>query len=404
LQPFWEAHGHFDEGRTWLEEALKKGEHTPGALRAKTLHAVCRMSLAQNDTHRTEIAAREGIGLSAELKITSWVAASFRRMWAYAVRVRGEYEQAKRLAEESLALSKEANDKPRMADALLELGVDSYSLGDIERGKHHLEEGIAVCREIGYFWRLADILNTLGYLLLLEAEYERAVVFIEESVDLYRERGIKGNLEYALDSLGWAALLSGQPERARTSYRECLTLCKELGNSLVASSSLEGLACNFAKEEAEQVAKLFGAAQALREGGEYHNTAEEAALREPYLAAARAGLDEAVWQEAYAAGKRMVLEEAVEYALCISESIPSTDAMLVQPPAGTRAVFLTRREEEITALVARGMTNRQIASEFTISEHTVATHVRRILKKLGLQSRAQLGSWLAERQAAADPN
>jgi DNA-binding CsgD family transcriptional regulator len=48
--------------------------------------------------------------------------------------------------------------------------------------------------------------------------------------------------------------------------------------------------------------------------------------------------------------------------------------------------------------VAKGLTNRQIASDQSISEHTAATHVRRILKKLGLQSRAQIGSWLIERR------
>jgi DNA-binding NarL/FixJ family response regulator len=59
---------------------------------------------------------------------------------------------------------------------------------------------------------------------------------------------------------------------------------------------------------------------------------------------------------------------------------------------------LTRREEDVAALAALGLTNRQIASELFISEHTVATHVARILKKLGLQSRAQVGSWLAEQR------
>jgi non-specific serine/threonine protein kinase len=49
--------------------------------------------------------------------------------------------------------------------------------------------------------------------------------------------------------------------------------------------------------------------------------------------------------------------------------------------------------------VARGLTNRKIASELVISEHTAATHVRRILKKLGLQSRAQIGSRLTEQQS-----
>lgn len=45
---------------------------------------------------------------------------------------------------------------------------------------------------------------------------------------------------------------------------------------------------------------------------------------------------------------------------------------------------LTRREEDVAALAALGLTNRQIASELSISEHTVAIHVARILKKVGL--------------------
>jgi DNA-binding NarL/FixJ family response regulator len=56
------------------------------------------------------------------------------------------------------------------------------------------------------------------------------------------------------------------------------------------------------------------------------------------------------------------------------------------------------REKEVAILVAKQLTNRQIATELSICEHTAATHVRRILKKLGLQSRAQIGSWLAEQQ------
>lgn len=58
------------------------------------------------------------------------------------------------------------------------------------------------------------------------------------------------------------------------------------------------------------------------------------------------------------------------------------------------AAPLTRREEEVALLIARGLTNRQISAELAISELTVASHVRGILKKQGLRWRAQI----AERQ------
>jgi non-specific serine/threonine protein kinase len=53
---------------------------------------------------------------------------------------------------------------------------------------------------------------------------------------------------------------------------------------------------------------------------------------------------------------------------------------------------LTRREREVAYLVARGLTNRQISEELFISERTVHAHVRKILKKLGLRSRAQIAA------------
>jgi DNA-binding NarL/FixJ family response regulator len=55
--------------------------------------------------------------------------------------------------------------------------------------------------------------------------------------------------------------------------------------------------------------------------------------------------------------------------------------------AGPEAA-LSPREREVLALVAQGMTNRQIAEQLVISEHTARNHVASILDKLGLSSRA----------------
>jgi predicted ATPase/DNA-binding CsgD family transcriptional regulator len=55
-------------------------------------------------------------------------------------------------------------------------------------------------------------------------------------------------------------------------------------------------------------------------------------------------------------------------------------------PAGLPA-GLTRRELEVLRLVARGMSNQQIAADLTLSEHTVHRHVANVLRKLGVSSR-----------------
>ena len=92
----------------------------------------------------------------------------------------------------------------------------------------------------------------------------------------------------------------------------------------------------------------------------------------------------------------MPLEQAVGYALSEEEErdAPTFVAVSEQqpPPADEPTERLTAREQEVALLVARGLTNRRIAEELSISEHTVANHVRKILKKLGLHSRAQISS------------
>lgn len=50
---------------------------------------------------------------------------------------------------------------------------------------------------------------------------------------------------------------------------------------------------------------------------------------------------------------------------------------------------LTAREREVLQLVTQGSTNREIAAELEVSEHTVNFHVRNILQKLHLKNRAQ---------------
>ncbi|WP_030434925.1 response regulator transcription factor [Actinoplanes subtropicus] len=64
-------------------------------------------------------------------------------------------------------------------------------------------------------------------------------------------------------------------------------------------------------------------------------------------------------------------------------------------PATARAAgSLTPRERQVVALVARGLTNREIATELVVSRRTVETHVQNSLRKLALTSRAEIAAWV----------
>ncbi len=59
----------------------------------------------------------------------------------------------------------------------------------------------------------------------------------------------------------------------------------------------------------------------------------------------------------------------------------------ITAPAPAPSSGLTRRELEVLGLLANGLTNKQIADQLVVSEHTVNVHVQSIYSKLGVTSR-----------------
>jgi DNA-binding NarL/FixJ family response regulator len=116
-------------------------------------------------------------------------------------------------------------------------------------------------------------------------------------------------------------------------------------------------------------------------------------------------LDEYVFASLQAGASAFLLKDAKESQLLAAIRIAAEGGSLFAPSVTRRLIGrfatpppvasagplnkITDREREVLTLIARGLTNAEIAGELFISEHTTKTHVASLLQKLGLRSRVQ---------------
>jgi non-specific serine/threonine protein kinase len=365
---FWFWHTHQSEGRRYLERAASaRSDPTTSRWRTRALHGAAWIALFQ-----------------------------------------GDYGASKALMEESVALYRQVGDKEGIASGLTELGMVAV-LG--QRDDVPLP---AVLEELGELKSELKNRSTLAYLLMLEGliamgqgDLERSVTLHEESLELCREIGDTQGVISCLVDLGIIALVRADHEGAAPLLREALRLGWEADYKSAIQHSLHGLAGVAARRERPvRAARLWGAVEGMREAYGVHITPLALSISnyEGRLAAARSRLgdEEEAWSAAWEEGKAMSLERAIEYAFSeeVDRDLPTLIPAPEQqpPPDGERTGTLTPREREVALLVGRGLTNRQIAQELSISTSTAGNHVAKILKKLGLRSRAQIAAWVTQRR------
>jgi non-specific serine/threonine protein kinase len=151
--------------------------------------------------------------------------------------------------------------------------------------------------------------------------------------------------------------------------------------------------------EPERAARLLGAAEAIRREIGAPVPPVERPDHEDLILTAKAALGATNFAHAWASGQALTLDQAVAEGLGEAATRMPGDAAQ-QPGAADAPSPLTERESEVAALVARGLTNRQIGAELSISARTVDRHVANILNRLGLDARTQVAAWVVERQLA----
>jgi predicted ATPase/DNA-binding CsgD family transcriptional regulator len=299
----------------------------------------------------------------------------------------GDVEFLERLSGELMELSREVGGEALAeANAHLGFGLVATQRGDFEAARKYLEKSPSLFRRAGEDGQAAQMHTLIGAVLLREGDHEGALRGFEEGLALARSTGDRMSICIALFSLAQLALAGGDYDEASRRFAEGIAPSREIRDRGNVAHILEGLGIVAgARGEAMRATRLLGASEAListigLRGHTYYQMFDRS-LYELVRDEVRAELGETAFETALDEGRAMSPEQAVEYAL----EDPTTPHGDADP---TAQAGLTRREVEVLRLVAKGLSNREIAADLVLSEHTVHRHVANVLAKLGASSRA----------------
>lgn len=227
LGAFWQRHGHYSEGRRWLEQVLAQMAHPVAPesdkMRARALQIAASLASRQGD----------------------WQAAS---QW---------------LAE-SMAIYRAIGDRPGLARVLSDLGWIALDQANWDEAARLNQESLDIARETGDLRAMYRALISLGWARFSVGAWDAAGALLEEAHDLaWRAEHTKG-VAVAQAKLAWIALHQRDAARAADLARRSLHTCHLLGERTTLAECLEILAAAAAVDgDARRAFKLKDAAAVL---------------------------------------------------------------------------------------------------------------------------------------------
>ncbi len=356
LAMFWYMQGHLTEGRQQLEAAL--AGTSDSRLRAMGLY---------------------GLGLLEHRH--------------------AEYDRAQSHFETARVLFRAVGDERGAGRSLMRSGKTAFELGDLVAAEERLQEAHGVLSALGDRWAVAQTLHDLGVLYGEHGlgDHDRSIARFREALAMRRDLGDRHATAFTLFAY---SAEPGSIEVRRAFLHEAIQIYREMGDGVGIGVGLENASALASVGGRHQRAvKLLAAAQAQRRRSGGASPQRMRVWVEELVAASCRRLSEADAARLTEDGRGLSVEEAIGLATEDWEAA-TVKRMEDRQSADAR---LTRRELEVAGLVAKGLTNREIASRLFVSPRTAEYHVEQIRNKLGFHSRAQVAAWSATTQSRTRP-
>ena len=348
---YWAECGSVRDGRYWLDRALR-ADPTPCRERARALWTNGWIACLQGDNQAGLALVEEGRDLTQKLGDETGLTYAI-QILGWAKMISGDLPQAVPLLDRALARHRASNRWTAQGLIIFPMQVFAAGLsGDTDRVMTVLDECRAVCARQGDRLALSWTLCCAGNFWAAR-NHPQASAYLRESLRIKRDWNDQLGYPFCVDPLSWGIAAAGDWTRAAVLQGAADKMWEPIGTP------------------------LWGFVPLIDQGKDVRARTHEA-------------LGERAYQSAARRGARMTPEEVIAYAL---GDKPSTRAVDPAGPPTTTSV-LTKREREVATLVARGLTNKEIAARLLISQRTAEAHVQKVLAKLGLTSRIQVTTWL----------
>ena len=266
-------------------------------------------------------------------------------MSATTATVAGDPEAARGFLDEAEAMAASLNDFPATIELLLSQSIHAIFTGDLATVEALSLNGVALSRDAGDLYQLENMYRNLGVATMMSGDSHASNAWFGEALQVARQVDNRLGQYWGLAAAGWYAAQVGRMRAAAQLLGAADVLCTQTG------SALGGPTIPVAAAARQQSMEALGAA---------------------------------VFDAEFETGQRLSREVALRVALGEPASLDTSGSN------GPAASPLAKRELEVAALVAEGLSNRQIGVRLFISEATVASHMRHIMDKLGVNSRSQI--------------
>jgi predicted ATPase/DNA-binding CsgD family transcriptional regulator len=389
LWVFWTRPDRQARGRLWLKRLLEM----PNTERYPDLRSRVVVGLAYLSMLQSEMA--EAVSLLEDLERVSHGQGddAFR---AIALSVHGtaqtylgDLEAAEPLLHESVRLARLARLPWIEMVSVGTRAALALTRGDLKTAETELRTSLRIADDP---WSKGMALNNLGDLMRARGEGARARRVYEDAWRLFESLDPDGKFipQGLVHNLGYVELARGNVPQATELFLQAADIYRAVGaDRRGLAECIIGLACTAVRaRQAVLAAHLYGSADAEFERLGTLLTPANRAEYERGEAGLKAALDARQLAIERGFGRELSLEYMLEEA---RQELRNT---LARPSAARQgaAASLTEREYEVASLVARGLTNRQVATELVVTEKTVKNHVQHVLEKLGVRSRAELAA------------